>query len=186
MKNKRAAYINRNNELIQEFRFTHPFSLMEINGIYNSHFTGSPIWDLFCPEVESLYKSWNVSIRRMFNLPREAHRYLIEPISNQVHLKHMLSSRFFKFIAPIENSIKSSIRSITGRNLQRIMTEMGNDSVDFMKSTHYNSVYKELPESQLYRVQLATEVIHIKNNELEVPGFDHLELDEILSYICVS
>ena len=33
---KRAAFINRNNELLQEFNFAHPKSLVKINNIYNS------------------------------------------------------------------------------------------------------------------------------------------------------
>ena len=66
------------------------------------------------------------------------------------------------------------------------MIEMGESSVDHLKSAQCHAAYHKLPEDQLYRVHFATEVIDLKNNELEVPGFDHQELDEILSYLCVS
>ena len=44
---KRARYISRNMELIQEFSFAHPDTKLKVNQIYNYHFTGSPLWNLF-------------------------------------------------------------------------------------------------------------------------------------------
>ena len=43
---KRARYIERNCELNQEFYFVHPELKCKINGIYNSAFPGSILWDL--------------------------------------------------------------------------------------------------------------------------------------------
>jgi hypothetical protein len=39
---KQAQFINKNNELEQEFHFCHPQTKFAVNKIYNSHFTGSP------------------------------------------------------------------------------------------------------------------------------------------------
>ena len=85
IKIKRAAYINKNCELIQEFMFAHPRTRVETNQIFNSHFTGSPIWDLFSPEAIQLENTWNVSQRMMYDLPVQTHRYLVEPVSEQTH-----------------------------------------------------------------------------------------------------
>ena len=52
---------------------------------------------------------WNVSIRILFDIPRNTRRYLIEPISRCLHIKTLLASRFVAFSERI-NSIKSSIR----------------------------------------------------------------------------
>ena len=41
MKEKRAQYIQRNNELMQEFSYANSTTKTKINSIYNSHFTGS-------------------------------------------------------------------------------------------------------------------------------------------------
>ena len=83
---KRAAYINRNNELLQEFYFAHPKSLIKINSIYNTSFYGCVLWDQFGKEMERLDKSWNVSMRKMLRLPFNAHRYLLEPVSETKHV----------------------------------------------------------------------------------------------------
>ena len=40
---KRAKYINRNNELNQEFYFAHPETKFKLNSIYNMSFSGSSL-----------------------------------------------------------------------------------------------------------------------------------------------
>ena len=72
---KRAKFIDRNNTLRQEFHFADPDILIRLNQIYNSDYSGSPVWDLFCHEQEMLENSFSVSIRLMLGLPRETHRY---------------------------------------------------------------------------------------------------------------
>ena len=47
---KRASYINRNNELMQEFYFAHPISKVKINNSFNTSFYGCVLWDLFGKE----------------------------------------------------------------------------------------------------------------------------------------
>ena len=78
IRGKRAQYIQRNNEIMQEFNFAHPSTKMQLNCIYNTHFTGSVIWDLFSSESIMIENTWNVSIRNVFNLRRKTHRYIKE------------------------------------------------------------------------------------------------------------
>ena len=98
MKEKRAQYIQRNNELMQEFAFADSITKTKINSIYNSHFTGSVLWYLFGLDAERIYKTWNTSIRKMFRLDRTSHRYFIEPVSNLPHIKISFIKRFINFI----------------------------------------------------------------------------------------
>ena len=97
MREKRAQFIQRNNELCQEFSFSDPHTKLKLNMIYNSHFTGSTTWDLFCKEAESIEKTWNVAMRKMLNLNRCTHRYFIEPLSGTKHIKFLLIKRFINF-----------------------------------------------------------------------------------------
>ena len=100
---KRAEYINKNNDILQEFSFSHPATKIQINSIYNSHFTGSCLWDLFCKEAVMIENTWNVSMRLMLDIPRETHRYLIEPLSGTSHVKSILVKRFLTFLEQIRN-----------------------------------------------------------------------------------
>ena len=70
---KRADYIQKNNDINQEFYFAHPRTKFHLNVIYNSHFSGSSLWNLFGRNVEMLENSWNLSMRIMFDLPLETH-----------------------------------------------------------------------------------------------------------------
>ena len=54
VRNKRAAFIDRNNDILQEFYFAHPKTTAEVNKIYNSHFYGSVLWNLSSKEVVKL------------------------------------------------------------------------------------------------------------------------------------
>ena len=51
---KRVSFIQKNCEIQQEFFFAHPNTKLHIIQIYNCHFTGSPIWDLFGPTHSDL------------------------------------------------------------------------------------------------------------------------------------
>ena len=75
MKEERGQYIQRNNELVQKFSFAHSSTKSNINAIFNSHFTGSVLWDLFSGEAEMIYNTWRTSIRKMFRLDHRSHRY---------------------------------------------------------------------------------------------------------------
>ena len=61
IKIKRANFINKANELIQEFYFAHPKTIAHINAIQNSHFYGSVLRKVGSRPVEMLGKCWNVA-----------------------------------------------------------------------------------------------------------------------------
>ena len=57
MKTKRARFIERNNEIVQEFYFSHPMTVLYLNSIYNSHFYGSCLWSLDSEWFEKFEKT---------------------------------------------------------------------------------------------------------------------------------
>ena len=57
MMDKRALYVHKVNELIQEFHFADPSTKIMINNILNTSCYGSQLWDLFNNEAERLEKS---------------------------------------------------------------------------------------------------------------------------------
>ena len=107
MNEKRAQYIQRNNELMQEFAFVDCVTKTKINSIYNSHSHVSVLWYLFGLDTERIYKTWNTSIRKMFRLDRTSHRHFIEPVSNVPHTKISLIKRFINFIEKLNKNMRS-------------------------------------------------------------------------------
>ena len=84
---KRAPYVNKVNELTQEFHYADPSTKIKINNIFNTSFYGSQLWDLFSNEAGRLGKSWNISQRIMLVISRNYHRYFIEPLSGTQHIQ---------------------------------------------------------------------------------------------------
>ena len=121
--------------------FAHTSSRLQANLIFNSHFTGSPIWDLFSPEAKMIENTWNTSFRRMYDLPYQTHRYLVEPVSGQLHIKKLLIKRFLSFLKQIRKSkkilpnqllnvIQLDTRLVTGNNIRKILLLTKKTKVD--------------------------------------------------------
>ena len=141
---KRAIYIEKNCELNQEFGFAHPQVKCQINRIYNTSFPGSILWDLNSRNVQMLENSWSVSVRHMWDLPNDSHRYFVEPLGG-IHARSMLVSRYVSFLQSTKRSKKKSQfsfyskwfkmtwRQLLEKNVRYILTEL--DQSDIFKIT---------------------------------------------------
>ena len=134
MKHKMAKYIDRNCSLNQEFNFIHPSTKLKVNSIYNCHFSGSQIWDLFSNGATKFESVYNRSVKIMADLPLATHRNLIEGITETRHLKIKLLRDYLGFIGRIRKSskpvlkqlyhlAKSDVRTTTGSNLRNILLQ---------------------------------------------------------------
>ena len=63
LKQKNAMYIDKNCTLDQEFYFAHPTVKLKLNTIYNCHFSGSQVWNLFSQGALSLEGTYNRSVK---------------------------------------------------------------------------------------------------------------------------
>ena len=198
IRKKRAAFISKNNELNQEFWFSHPSTKVSINLIYNFHFTGSPTWDLFCKDAKMLENTWNTAVRIMYDLPLQTHRYLIEPISEVKHLKFVLIERFIGFLEQIQKSrkiipkhilkyVKSDARSITGSNVRNIVLLTEKYAIeDISKHDLKELKFHEIAIEDEWKVNFIKEITEIKSNQLGLNEFTSEELNDILRYLCTS
>ena len=198
IKMKRASFIAKNYELIQEFYFAHPISKLKVSLIYNCHFTGSPIWDLFSQEAIKLENSWNVFIRKIFDLPMTTHRYFIELISQQLHLKKMLINRFLSFTKQIKKSSKNVVKqlfnlvhrdagSITGRNIRaiKILTKQS-DFTNVTKSNVKGIIYAEAPVDADVVSDMIKELTDCKFGCLDIGNLSSEECNDIINFLCTA
>ena len=198
MKVRRAAFIDKNNDLNQEFAFCHPVAKIKMNLIYNFHFTGSPLWDLFSREAEMVENSWNTSVRIMFDVPLQTHKYFIEPLSETKHLKKVLLKRFMSFLNQIEKSakivpkqllafIKRDTNSTTGSNLRNLLMLTNKNDIDELTTMDIENIkYNEIEEDDKWKIAMIREITDIKFKQLELENFSIEELNEILDHICTS
>ena len=197
LKIKRAEHISKNIEILQEFGFSHPRTKIMINNVYNSHLSGSCLWDLFSKEAVQMENSWNVSMRLMLDLPRETHRRLIEPLSEVTHAKILMIKRFLTFLQQIQKSTKTAskflletilqdTRSTTGSNLRNIFLLTNNSKVRELEPNDAISLnYNQISDDEKWKIPIIQELIEMKNENLDVENFRKQELDEILERLCV-
>jgi hypothetical protein len=201
VKEKRAQFIERNCEINQEFSFAHPEVKTRINRIYNSSFPGSVLWDLSSPNAKMIINSWSVSVRHMWGLPYNAHKYLIETLSG-THASTMLMCRFVKFIQGIKKSpkqavqflyekIKKNVNTVTGRNVAFVLKATGYNEIEHIKTQEVMKRVKfcDVPEENTWRGDFLRELVNVKNNVLILSEegrevfFEKEELDDIIEYL---
>ena len=184
--------------MLQEFSFANGFTKSKINSIYNTHFTGSVLWDLFGDDACKIYSTWNTSVRKMFRLDRTTHRYFIEAVSNMSHIKKALMKRFMKFTNKISespkvsarnilNTIKEDCRSTTGRNLRMIMKcckkqRLGDVTNNAISQQHYVPV----PVSEKWRIDLVKELLDIRDNIYDSVQWNTEEISCCINYLCTT
>ena len=77
LKVKRAKFIQTCMAQNDEFECLDMESQIKLLNIYNSHFTGSSLWNFDSENFKQLIRSWNVNLRVISNLPMQTHSYLI-------------------------------------------------------------------------------------------------------------
>ena len=192
---KRAIFINRNNELIQEFQFAHPHTIIRTNNIFNTSMYGCVLWDLFGKEAERMEKTWNISQRLMLGLHRESHRYFIEPVSGTSQIIFHMYRRFVTFIESLLNSKKMPLRvlcheifndarSTTGRNIRQLMLRLNAGTFKELKENiKIRPVYHEALEEDMWKIAAVKDLIDAKYDRTILPGFTSKEIDSIRDYL---
>ena len=202
IKEKRAIYIERNCELLQEFYYSHPEFKCKINKIYNSSFSGSNLWDFSSYNFNLLINSWSVSVRHMWNLPRESHKFLIEPLGG-THAKVMIYTRFIKFLQNIQNKckknsayyllqlIKNDTSTVTGRNLRKISDDINtynilNYDINSLKDLIH---FEELTEDNVWKIHMIKELTDVKQHKKTIQFNDEemptKQIDNMIDLISI-
>ena len=193
---KRARYIQGNNQLMQEFSFADHLTKLFVNKVYNGHHYGMVLWDLYGKEANMVYNTWNVSIRRMLRLDRRTHRYLIEPLSGMEHLKKTVFKAFMSFSRKLEASpkaavrevysiVKNDCRSVTGANIWNVNRECTVDpSRPFSEVSVQNKQFFPVPFDAEWKISLIKELIDMRDDEDST--WSKEEIDDTLEYLCTS
>ena len=195
---KRAQYISKCNELRQEFHFSAAETITFLNRTYNTHFYGAELWDLFSSEARRITGTWNTTQRIVFGLPRTTHRYLVEPISKEMHIMKLLRKRFLRFARSIKDSVKPVLRnvfgqlkgecrSVTGRNFRSIMLETKHDTLtNFDLHFDWKTSFYKIPEEESWRVQLIEVLLDTKRGKRTMNSFAPEDIDDMLTYASVT
>ena len=132
-----------------------------------------------------LINSWSVSVRHMWNLPRESHRYFIEPLGG-THAQVMIYTRFIKFIQNIQNKcnknsakyllelIKNDTNTVTGRNLRKISDTTNNYNILKININQLKQDlnFEKVTDENLWKINMIKELVQVKQNEMTIQFID--------------
>ena len=195
---KRGKFIGKINSLLQEFHYTSPQVTMNIINMYATSFYGSQLWDLQSPECDRLYKAWNVMVRNVYKLDRCTHKYFIESVSNCLHPRVMLASRFVKFHKSCIESSKLSVRllsrlsesdnrTVMGSTLSLLLTECNIERSSPDKLTtaivKFTCKYSAAPTQEIWRLDILNELL---DSNMTIPEFTSDEISAIVKSICIE
>ena len=198
---KRGKFVGKVNSLLQEFHYAQPEVITKLVNVYATSFYGSGTWNIFSGDCEKLYKSWNVTIRQIFGLSWHTHRYLIEHISDCLHPKVMLASRYVTFYKSLVGSTKFTVRFLSRMNEMDKRTVLGKTLSSILemcslpesrfsdlnaKMVKDRCSYFKVPGTEQWRLPLLTELLAVKNQNLLLGEFETEEIEEMIDYLCVS
>ena len=82
---KRARYIDRTTDVIDNFRFAHPKQILRAVEIHCGDYYGSMLFQLFSESAEKYYRCWDRCVKSCWSVPLSTHK---------VFIKYLLSEDF--------------------------------------------------------------------------------------------
>ena len=143
-----------------------------------------------------VYNTWSVSTRRMFELDRKTHRYLLEPISGMPHIRQALISRFVSFVSKLSSSkkellrnayeaVRTDCRSTTGANVRNIRLECNIGLSDQLSEVCVRSwKFQPVPPGEEWRIDVVNHILSMRDNRIDDNIMVRDELDAMLNFVC--
>ena len=183
---KRVSFIGRVQSILQEFHFVNP--VVNMDPLYGT-----------MDKCDRLYSAWNNAVRYTFGLPRAAHRYFVEYLSDHFYPMVMLSSRFLKFHQSLQKCMKPSIRFLSQlcrldhrtsycQNLDGITENVNTDLKDLSCSKVKNMMkYCKVLEEDIWRTALVQDLLELRWNSLEIEVImnEIEDLDTLIEDVCL-
>ena len=195
---KRGQFIGKIHSLQQEFPTVSSDVMMRLINIFTLSFYGSPLWNLFGPEVDKINKSYNVATRMAYKVDRTTRSFLIEPLTELYHPHTLLCSRFVKFHLTNKSCKKPSIRMLAtvfernqqcryGQNLRKIANKCKLEVDELTPMDVKNNFkYCELPEQEYWRIPIMQQMFPARDNHESVDGLSHRVIKAIINYVCTA
>ncbi len=146
---RKGQFIGCVNSIITQFGFAHPVSKLKLLVTHGYSFYGSSLWDIYDNDIKKLYITWNITVRRLYDLPRTANTRFLTHIAGVPHVNLNLKCRFVKFLYNAINSQNDRIAflailcmchtiSITGSNVSNMLCEFNINMSDIINGSTSN------------------------------------------------
>ena len=101
---KKGQFYGSVNSMCGSFNHLPCDNLSELFDTFCTSYYGSQCWSIRNTELTKLYGAYNNSVRRIWNLPFNSHKYIIHHLQGKGDFRRQLSVRFLKMLDTMNNS----------------------------------------------------------------------------------
>jgi hypothetical protein len=171
-----------------------------LSEIFNSkcvHLYGCEAWDLLDPSVDKFYKTWNRSVRRLYDLPFTTHTRFLPEFAQRPLVETQVFKRFCKMFGTMLHSNNSNVsfltrmmvedaRSIIGKNI-RVISKMFNVKLACVKTGQQYSNFKcKLNKEDTQTVMMVKELREALRGNTILSGFNQDDIKELITLLCTE
>ena len=195
---KYSHFIGQFNNLKSKFGFIQPDIFSNLFKSYCCSFYGSFLWKYSSNGFNKCCTQWNKSVRNIFYLPHNAHRWLLGPLLNQPHISHQFYIRDIKFLHRMlhcNNSIVNQCimhashdaNTLIGYKLSFFRSKFGYNLYDISLSQCLRwSSPVHLTAEKRSQVDCVHTLCLARSNQVSIEGFSDEELNDMIKFISVD
>lgn len=189
------------NSVISDFRTLNCSDRFKLIITYCYSFYGSNLW-CNANNINMLYKSWRICIRKNFNLPWCTHNRLLGILSDSMSIEYILDKRLLKFtckclsssnrdLCQIMRHALISSNSYFGRYsrdklvLYGLKTEeLSKDYIPHVCKAINDIIRKETNEDDAYTGNAIRDLIQIREKCMCMPDFSTNDINFFIQFLC--
>ncbi len=124
---RKEQFIGCVNSITTQFGSAHPVCKLKLLVTHGYSFYGSSLWDLYDNDSKKLYITWNIAVRRLYDLPWTVHNRFLIHIAGVPHVNLNLKCRFAKFVYKAINSQNERITFLAKLCMYNTMLIIGSN-----------------------------------------------------------
>ena len=196
---KKAIFFSRVHELLQCYGYCDPRMVVELVRIFGTSFYGSPLWCIDSEEYWKLTRSWNTTLKMIWNLPHATHKRFLESLTEVPHIQSTLHSRYIGFVKSLMMSSKPQVNmmlnicqndlsSQTGQNIRTLLNLY--DIEDLTSLLKQGQTIKKmrvnpLEDDEDWKVNILEELCLAQNGLIEL-DFNTDEIEMIIDMVATA
>ena len=194
----RAKFIGKTVETRENFYFAEPHQKLKMIQLLCCDGYGSMLWDLRGESAQQYFRSWNTSVKLIYDVPRSTFSYLVEGFfaQSQTSLRNQILSRYPGFFRKLLDSpskevrilariVKDDPRSTTCKNLRYLKDITNQEQVEHYSSCTVRSALpvKHVPENEMWRLGLMNTLL-VARSEKYMMVQDNKRICAMLDSLC--
>ena len=129
--------------ILQQLGFYKPKLSIILISIYSTALYGSALWQLNSEEHFKLNRSWNTTVKIVWDLPHPTHTRFLESLSPVPHLESILARRYIGFSQGLAKSAKPVIKLLFNSCISDLGSQTG-QNIDFLLQKYSKRNFSEL------------------------------------------